>query len=223
MILYSLIRQVAMRHYLPLVLIFIAFSANASFKDDLENLIAERQGLEHVVAKFYNGKGLSQSEDIKIISLDIQGNKFDANIQNIGGRNIPISGRFYSAILMPAFKRNVKAGEVINSEDIIAVKVASGKTNNQYVNLESDLLDKATRVNIASGKPIKKQDVINPIVVTKGDNVKAMYIKNNLSIEVLAQALESGGIGDFIRVKNLDSNQNLQAKILDSQTVRIGQ
>lgn len=212
-----------MRLIFALIIIISAIPAYASFKGDLERALAKEHDLDYVVAKLYNGKGLAGNDNVEIVSIETKGNKFTSFIKSSLGKDLIVSGRFYNATLLPSFERNIGVGQIIHKEDIKFIKVADSRANNQYVSVAEDLVNKSARVNISKNKPIKKRDIINKVMITKGDNIKILFNKNNLSMEVLAQAQESGSIGDLIKVKNLDSNRSLHAKVLDSQTVRVGE
>ncbi len=55
--------------------------------------------------------------------------------------------------------------------------------------------------------------------VHKGDKVYLIYEKNNVRLSVVAEAMEEGGLGDLILVKNVDSKRQVYGMIRDENTV----
>jgi flagella basal body P-ring formation protein FlgA len=209
--------------YVCLVALFCAvFEAKASFQEDLESKIAKEQGLENVVVTFQNGRRFSKDDDITIEDIKFQNKLFQAKCINKLGQSIAISGRFEEAIAVASIGSNIKSGHLISEDDIEEIKIPVSRNTKNLILNRDELVGKEARHNINAHKLITKSDLRNQSVISKGDDVKILFVKNNLSIESKGQALESGGQDELIRVKNLDSNKILQARVIDSQTVLLG-
>ena len=59
--------------------------------------------------------------------------------------------------------------------------------------------------------------------VHRGDEVELVARTNRLAVSALGQAMQDGGIGERIRVKNSDSGKILYGQILDAATIQVGQ
>ncbi len=196
--------------------------AFANFQDELEAEIASDSGFENVVVNFHNGKRFSKEEGIRIVDVQYQRNSFIADCVSALGKNISISGSFEEAKVIPSLNKNKKVGELIEESDLEQIKVGISKLSNKAITSKEELLGKEARVNLYIKKTIFKNDIRSESVISKGDYVTILFAKNHLSIESKGQALESGGQDEVIRVKNLDSNKILQVRIVDSQTVLLG-
>ncbi len=58
-------------------------------------------------------------------------------------------------------------------------------------------------------------------IIQKNQKVNILYINKSIKIQLLGTALESGKVGDYIKVKNISTGRELKGKVLDSQTVLI--
>jgi len=72
------------------------------------------------------------------------------------------------------------------------------------------------------GRPIPLQAVTNPRVVRSGATVKMIYIDGGLSIETTGAALQDGGVGDFIRLRNADSGVAVEGRVQADGSVLVG-
>ena len=58
-------------------------------------------------------------------------------------------------------------------------------------------------------------------VVHRGDEVQLVVVTGNMRISTLGIALQDGGLGTRIRVRNVDSGKILQGEIVDSTTLKV--
>ncbi len=62
-------------------------------------------------------------------------------------------------------------------------------------------------------RPILLKNVREPYIVQSGTRAKLIFSKGNLTITTLVTALQSGSVGDLIRVRNVDSGKRLVARV----------
>ena len=58
-------------------------------------------------------------------------------------------------------------------------------------------------------------------LVRRGETVRLVYEGKNIRLETLAEAMEDGGAGQAIAVKNLESERQVTATVRDSGTVYV--
>jgi len=64
--------------------------------------------------------------------------------------------------------------------------------------------------------------MVEPVpVVERGRTVTLVYEGPALRLAVPAQILEDGGVGSRVRVRNLQSQRVVVARVVDSATVRV--
>ncbi|HHI02410.1 MAG: flagella basal body P-ring formation protein FlgA [Candidatus Zixiibacteriota bacterium] len=86
---------------------------------------------------------------------------------------------------------------------------------------ENSLADLWAKRDIRKGQILSSGSVEKIPTVLSGQGVSILYKSNTLEISAKGVAMESGYIGDKIRIKNEQSRKILTGTILDSETVEI--
>ncbi|MDX7952986.1 flagellar basal body P-ring formation chaperone FlgA [Lichenihabitans sp. Uapishka_5] len=84
------------------------------------------------------------------------------------------------------------------------------------------LVGKTVRRTLLPGLPIPINAVAEPKVVSVGAMVRVVYVEGDLNIATYASALQAGGVGDTIAVRNPESGLTISGVIAKDGTVRIG-
>ncbi len=84
------------------------------------------------------------------------------------------------------------------------------------------LVGKVARRTLLPGKPIPVNAVRDPFLVVQGRNVQIVFQDGGLTITGYAVALQSGGEGDIVSLRNIDSGVMLKGAVLADGTVRLG-
>jgi len=90
-----------------------------------------------------------------------------------------------------------------------------------FVTVRSALVGKVAKRTLLPGRAIPLNSVDDPKAVVNGTRVKIIFEEGGLSISTYAIALQSGSIGDLIRVRNLDSGLTISGVIQADGSVRI--
>lgn len=73
--------------------------------------------------------------------------------------------------------------------------------------------------NMGALQPITANDLKPLAAVKKGDKLVLVYNKGNVHLSVVVEAMEDGGLGDLILVRNLDSKKHVYGMVRDENTV----
>lgn len=128
-------------------------------------------------------------------------------------------------VVSPAAAETVIAKHTIRAQQIIATSdlaVAKGVTPGTASTLEQVAGLEARRV-IYAGRPVALSDVGPPALVERNEIVPLAYRVSGLTIKTEGRALGRGGLGDRIRVMNLDSRAPVNGVIDKTGTVWVGQ
>ena len=68
---------------------------------------------------------------------------------------------------------------------------------------------------------IRLSDIEPVPVIAKGDKVNLVFEGENLRLQVKAEALSDGGVGQKIQVRNLQSKRKILATVQDAETVLV--
>ena len=77
------------------------------------------------------------------------------------------------------------------------------------------------RRTLVPDQPIHKEALRRPTTVQQGQPVTVEYIDGSISIALNAVAIQSGGIGDTISVRNSDTGRVVRATIMQDRTLRL--
>jgi flagella basal body P-ring formation protein FlgA len=84
------------------------------------------------------------------------------------------------------------------------------------------LIGKVARRTLLPGRPIPLIGVADPKVIQNGSQVKVVFAEDGMVITTYATALQAGGVGDIIKLRNPESGLILSGIIQADGTVRIG-
>ncbi len=140
------------------------------------------------------------------------------------GRNlapIKLSGHYDEMTPVPVLKRRIQSGEVISEDDIDWDKQPLSRLRKNTVTDIHALIGKSPRRVISQGRPIRTDEIASPATINKGTRVTLFYKSRNIEIKTFGEALDSGAMGDVIRVRNTASKVVVQGKVESSDSVRV--
>ena len=136
--------------------------------------------------------------------------------------NNPLNKKEYkgdeNSSIVITLSKNISKGEVITKEHLMKSPVASTQTYNSFSQFR-DLIGRKSKVNIARGSIVKPRHVEYLTSVAKNDTVVVVVGNENLSVTTYGLALESGQVGDMLKIKNINSNKIFDAIVLDEKKV----
>ena len=121
---------------------------------------------------------------------------------------------------LPVLKRAVRGGQRLQPYDLEGRRVRVEVTQRKA--LPASLLAGAIAArDLKAGAPVTEGDVHRPAVVSQGDGLYLEVRKGAVSARVAATALESGAVGDRIRVRATGSGLERFAVIVSGDLARI--
>ncbi len=85
-----------------------------------------------------------------------------------------------------------------------------------------DVIGLETKVNLYPGRPVRFSDVGPPAVIKRNQIVAMIYRYGALSISTDGRALDRAGVGERVRVMNLDSRLTVTGTVLPDGSVEVG-
>lgn len=147
-------------------------------------------------------------------------------------RRLLLAAVLLQGALVPALAEDRKVptpSQVIYPGDIIRDAMLTDVSVYDLPNVEgaivetrADLLGKVARRTLLPGRAIVALAIENPRAVANGAQVKLIYRDGGLSIVTSALALEAGGVGDTIKVRNSDSGLTISGTIQPDGSVSVG-
>lgn len=196
-------------------------SANNSFQQALEEMIAIDLQYDDVIATFRAEEDLDTEWQINEIKYDRMHKKFIAQLQDATGKKYTLTGRYEMAQLLPVLVHPLSTGEKITEENLDFKKFPMHQDMPQVFRNIDSVAGRFAKNRINAGKPIQYKEVGLETLVQKGQTVRMIFQRNSLIIESLGVALDAGAQDEIVRVKNIDSHKVIRAKVKDLETVLV--
>lgn len=83
------------------------------------------------------------------------------------------------------------------------------------------LVGKIARRTLLPGLPIPVNAVSEPRLVSNGERVRVVYAEGGLTITTYGSALQAGGAGDVVSVRNLDSGLTISGVVQPDGSISV--
>lgn len=113
--------------------------------------------------------------------------------------------------------RTIRANAIIMPDEV-GLRPINSAEGFQRV---EDVIGQEARVTLYAGRPIPFDGVGPPALVTRNQIVSIQFVAAGLVISTEGRSLERGGVGDNIRIMNLDSRTTLFGQIQENGSVRV--
>lgn len=130
-----------------------------------------------------------------------------------------VSGKIEQIIELPVLNRALQNGQTISASDIDWIELPAYKIQNDYILDSNMLIGMTSRRMIMAGEPLKMNQIIEPILVKRGEGVIITYQSGPIQLISEGKALQNGARGERIRVVNYSSNRTIDATIEESGKV----
>jgi flagella basal body P-ring formation protein FlgA len=134
----------------------------------------------------------------------------------------PLAGKYETQIAVPVLNKRIDKGQMITAEDLTVRYVSDYKVQPTIITDANKIIGMSPQRTISADRPIRGQELTKPTIVQKGTTVQMLFETPNMNIQTIGEALDDGGMGDVIRVRNHDSNNIVRAKILSNNQVMAG-
>ena len=134
-------------------------------------------------------------------------------------RTVPVTVRLHIKAQVLIAQRPLGRFETIFSGDL-ATELREVRQGEEVVRLPEPGKYRVTRA-LRQGEVVKKKDLQLVPEVVKGSKVGLTVTSGSLKLSLVGLAMEDGWLGDTIRVKNIDSNQIIMAKVTGAGQVEV--
>lgn len=122
---------------------------------------------------------------------------------------------------LPVPTVTIYPGDVISSNLLVDKAFRAGASRLPVFQSRDGLVGKVARRTLIPGKPIPINSIRDPQVIKQGKAVRVIFTTDGLTIAGLAVALQSGGVGDIISLRNVDSGVVIRGEAQADGTVRL--
>ena len=128
------------------------------------------------------------------------------------------------AYMLPVPNITIYPGDTIKDSWLVDRDFSSntGATHGAVIQSRGAPVGKLARRTLLPGVPIPVNGVTEPRAVSNGGKVRVVFSQDGLEITTYATALQNGGVGDVISVRNLDSGLTISGIVQPDGSVRVG-
>lgn len=206
------------------------------FRDEIEDALIARiqeQGYRNNFEIEFGNRSLKihvatneeATIDIAGLSINRSTGRFVATLvipaNTPAAKRFRITGRVHKLVQIPVVNRRLSRGDIIRNNDIEWIDVRERTMRRGYVQDESQIIGMAAKRYIAAKTPLTTAQLQRPRLVAKGGLVTISLISGMMRLTTQGRALETGSLGDVIRVKNGKSKKVIEAKVTGAGNVKV--
>ncbi len=128
-----------------------------------------------------------------------------------------LSGAAIADVVTPT--RTLRPGALITVTDLT---IRDGDHPGAFDRV-SDVVGQEARVALYAGRPIAFEAIGPPAIVNRNQIVPLLFAATGLTITTEGRAMERGGVGDRIRIMNLQSRATLFGLVLADGSIKVTQ
>jgi len=123
--------------------------------------------------------------------------------------------------VIPSPRSVIYPGDVIRDEMLADIPAEADDAGAGFALSRSELIGKISRRTLLPGHAIPLRAVDNPRVVANGAEVRLVYVDGGLVIVTTGAALQDGGVGEVIKIRNSDSGVTVSGQVQADGTVQV--
>lgn len=132
---------------------------------------------------------------------------------------IVVTGVATTPVTLPVLARAIDRNEAIGEEDIDWIDLTDARAG-AYVDDAAVLIGKVARRPLPAGQPLRKADILSPVLVKRGETATIILDAPGIRLTQTAVALASGGAGDVITFRNVNSDRDVKAVVASKGIAR---
>ncbi|MBB4266720.1 flagellar basal body P-ring formation chaperone FlgA [Roseospira visakhapatnamensis] len=136
-------------------------------------------------------------------------------------RSVRLTGSVHVAVEVPVLARPMRREMVITEDDLRWDEVRDTDLRPDILLDPADLVGHMARNGIQAGRPVRANQVRLPDLVRRNDLVTMVVETPFMTVTARGRALESGALGQTVRVSNLVSDKELLAVVQGRNTVAV--
>jgi len=159
------------------------------------------------------------------LDYDTNAGRFNAVLSITGEAMEPlhlrVAGRVDDTVEVPVATTRLLAGSVLRPNDVRMARVHTAMLRGEVAHRAEDAVGMQIKRAIAAGQPLGTSELMRPSMVQKGATVLIMLDSPGIALTAQGQAMETGSIGERIRVLNPTSRAVVEAEVIGPDRVRV--
>lgn len=186
---------------------------------NIELELSNRNLLVHI------DSGLAPTIEVVNIATEAHRGTFSAIISVPAGdpraRRITVAGQIFSIVEVPVPTQALRPGSTIRASDIEWKRVRANRVQSDIVTDPKEFAGREPKRPLSANRMVRRSDLRVPITVSKGMLVTMIFRTSSMLLTASGRALEAGSVGDFITVRNTQTNTSVDARVLGPNRVEV--
>jgi flagella basal body P-ring formation protein FlgA len=125
--------------------------------------------------------------------------------------------------LLPVPNVTIYPGDTIRENWLVDRDFSSNPVaiRNGFIESRDALVGKIARRTLLPGVPISATAVTEPRLIVNGARVRIVFVEGGMTITTYGSALQAGGAGDIVSVRNLDSGLTISGVVQPDGSVSV--
>ncbi len=132
-----------------------------------------------------------------------------------------VSGRAEAVVEVPVAAQRLLPGTVLVAEDVRMAKLPADQLQGRVARTIADVVGLQLRHQAAPGRPLQMAELDHPALVRKDAAVLLLLDSPGIALTAAGHALQSGGMGDRVRVLNPISKAVVEGEVIGEGRVRV--
>ena len=154
---------------------------------------------------------------IKDLIIDTRSQRFTATVEAPAGaptaQKIKVSGRTFATTKLPVLSHAMNRGETITAQDLVWTEIRDDNLHQDLVIDPKQIVGMEPRSLVKSNAPIRMADLQRPMAISRNGLVTMTLQTPYMTLTTQGKALEDGGVGDVVRITNLQTKQVVEARV----------
>lgn len=165
----------------------------------------------------------SEARRLIAVEHDFRQAAFAAIAETLDGAQITFRGKVYALIDVPMPNRPILPGEIVQTQDFSLRALPLTALGRYTVTDLASLEGQEVRRTLPEGRPIQSQSLQTARVIKRGEKLTLYYANGPLEVTAPARAMEDAGLGQALRVQNLNSSKTVTGIALGDGRVQVSQ
>jgi flagella basal body P-ring formation protein FlgA len=126
---------------------------------------------------------------------------------------IYVTAQIHQRVQALVAKEYLRRGRILSREDLVPKQFELNQLKFGYFTDINEVLGKTLKRHLNRGAVLTPSNIVVTKVIKRGERVSIIAETGGISVRASGEALEDGGLGDIIRVKNLNSKKVIEARI----------
>ncbi|MBI1327379.1 MAG: flagellar basal body P-ring formation protein FlgA [Alphaproteobacteria bacterium] len=132
-----------------------------------------------------------------------------------------IRGTFEQRVDVPVLRKALPANAIIGKADIIYTPMNVKSLAPDTVLHVENLIGKQVKRLVTLNRPIRNNELMNPMMVNRGDEVLMVFKEGPLNLTAKGKVQQDGSQGDLVRVVNTSTRRTLDAIVTGDRIVTV--